>query len=265
MISAHTPLSRWQAAGIHVLGSLGLAVIAGLLIFGLWYPQPYTAAAGADKLIMLLIGIDLALGPLCTLVVWRVGKKGLWFDLSVIGTLQIAALVYGLIVIAESRPVFIVVTKDVTYLTTASMLGDAELSEASHPEFGRRSWLGPVQVAAPMPEDPEERSRLMDLGLAGKDINVLPKHFRRWEEAGPALVAGSPPLERLRELPEAKAAVDTFLEAHGLNVDALRFQALRGRDPARDTTLVYEAASGAVVGAISVDPWPALSSRESAD
>lgn len=258
VISARKPLTRWQAAGLHLLGSLGLAVIAGLLIFGLWYPQPYTAAAGADRLIMLLIGIDLALGPLCTLIVWRAGKKGLWFDLAVITSVQVTALVYGLIVIAESRPAFIVVTRDVTYLTMASMLEEADLREATRPEHGRVSWTGPLMVAAPTPEAVEDRNRLVELGLMGRDIHVLPKYYRAWRDAGPTLIAQSPPLSRLQARPEARAAVDAFLAKLGRRPEGLHIQALRGRDPAKDTTIVYDAQAAEVLGVIAVDPWPAL-------
>lgn len=262
MISAHEPLTRWQAAGIHLLGSIGLALIAGLLIFGLWYPQPYTAAAGADRLIMLLIGIDLALGPLCTLIVWRAGKKGLWFDLVTITTVQVAALVYGLVVIAESRPAFVVVTRDVTYLTMASTLEEADLREATRPEHGRVSWTGPLMVAAPTPEDVEDRNRLVELGLMGRDINVLPRYYRPWRHTGPALIAQSPPLSQLRERPEARAAVDAFLAQVGRSPEGLYIQALRGRDPEKDTTIVYDAQAADVLGVIAVDPWPVLSASD---
>lgn len=259
VISTCKPLTRWQAAGIHLLGSLGLAVIAGLLIFGLWYPHPYTAAAGADRLIMLLIGIDLALGPLCTLVVWRVGKKGLWFDLVVITSVQVTALVYGLIVIAESRPAFIVVTRDVTYLTMASTLAEADLAKASRPEYQGVSWTGPLLVGAPPPDDPEERNQLVEFGFMGRDINVLPRYFHPWQEAGPMLITQSPPLSRLLERLEARPAVEAFLARTGRSPEGLHFQALRGRDPEKDMTIVFDARAVTVLGVIAVDPWPVLS------
>lgn len=264
MISAHEPLTRWQAAGIHLLGSIGLALIAGLLIFGLWYPQPYTAAAGADRLIMLLIGIDLALGPLCTLIVWRAGKKGLWFDLVTITTVQVAALVYGLTVIAESRPAFIVVTRHVTYLTMASHLDAADLAEARHSEFRSASWTGPVLVGAPPPDDLEERNRLIELALAGRDIHMLPRYYRPWPDTAAALIAQSPPLNRLRQRPGARAAVDAFLARSGRSAEGLHVQALRARDPINDRTVVFDARTHEIVGVIDVDPWPVLATSRPA-
>lgn len=251
-------LSRWQAAGLHLTGSLTLAVLAGLLIFGVWYPQPYTAAAGADRLMLLLIGIDLALGPLLTLIVYRHGKKGMAFDIAFIATVQVAALVYGLGVIALSRPVFVVVTEDVTYLTMATSLSDADLSAATEEAYRSRSWTGPVQVAAPPPVSAADRDEVLESGILGKDIDRLPRYFRAMDPAGLTLIAGAAPLARLAELPAAKPIVDAFVAQSGRTIGELRFQALRGRDPEKDATIVYALGQSDPLGVIPVDPWPAL-------
>lgn len=251
-------LSRWQAAGLHLTASFGLALLAGLLIFGVWYPQPYTAAAGADRLVMLLIGIDLALGPLLTLIVYKHGKKGMAFDIAFIATVQLAALVYGLNVISESRPVFVVVTKDMTYLTMASSVSDEDLAAASDPAFKFRSWTGPVQAAAPPPVDLDARNALLESGLAGKDIDRLPKYFRPMGTDGLELIATATPLQRLAAIAESKAAVEAFVARVALPIGDLRVQALRGRDPERDQAIVYALGRAEPVGVIDVDPWPAL-------
>lgn len=251
-------LTRWQAAGLHLVASLTLAMLAALLIFGIWYPQPYTAAAGADRLVMLLIGIDLVLGPLCTLIVYRHGKKGLAFDIAFIAVVQLAALIYGLAVIAQSRPIFVVVSKDMTYLTMASSVDDADLAAALSAPLRTRSWIGPQQVAAPAPEDAKTREELMDSGLAGKDIDRLPKYFRAMNDAGLQLIANSAPFQQLIDHPQTQAAAQAFATRAGAPVENLRFQPLRGRDPEKDMTIVYAVGNSAPVGVIDIDPWPAL-------
>ncbi len=254
-------LTRWQAAGLHLVASFTLAMLAALLIFGVWYPQPYTAAAGADRLVMLLIGIDLVLGPLLTLIVFKHGKKGMAFDIAFIATAQVSALVYGLNVIAQSRPVFVVVTKDMTYLTMASSVSDADLASAFEPRFRRRSWTGPIQVAAPPPETAEMRQELLDSGLGGKDIDRLPKYFRIMDPAGLALIEASAPVQRLAEVDAAREDVRALVADAGIPIEQLRFQPLRGRDPERDVTLVYAVGNTEPVGVINADPWPGLASR----
>lgn len=250
-------LTRWHAAGLHLLASFSLAMLAALLLFGVWYPPPYTQAAGADRLIMLLIGIDLALGPLLTLIVYKHGKWGMRFDIAVIATVQLAALVYGMSVIAQSRPVYVVIAKDMTYLTMASSLSDEDLA-AAPPAFATRSWLGPVLVGAPTPETAAERQALLDSGLGGKDIDRLPKYYRAIEQVGAELISASTPLQRLAEVDGNQEVVDAFVAKSGLPLSKLRFQPLRGRDPERDLTIVFAVGQLNPVGVIPLDPWPAL-------
>lgn len=254
--------SRWQAAGLHLTASFTLAILAALLLFGVWYPQPYTQAAGADRLIMLLIGIDLVLGPLLTLIVYKHGKKGMAFDIAFIATVQVAALVYGMSVIAQSRPVFIVVSKDMTFLTTADGVSDADLAAAQVADFRRRSWTGPLLVAAPEPDSAKGREELIDSGLAGKDINALPKFFAPFAEAGAGVIQNSLPYSALTAHASTRALAESFATERGLAIENLYVQPLRGRDPEKDLTIVFDARDQSVVGVISVDPWPAIEAHK---
>lgn len=258
-------LSRWRAAGIHLGASFALALLAGLLIFGLWYPQPYTQAAGADRLVMLLISIDLVLGPLLTLIVYKHGKRGMAFDIVFIAVVQLAALIYGLIVISQSRPVFIVVTKDVTYLTSARDLAEADLAAAQEAAFRKPSWFGPVMVAAPPPDSAAGREEVLTSGMAGKDINVLPKYFRPFAGWGAEMIQHARPLQALANIPAAREKVASFVTEHGLPIDRLSFQPLRGRDPEKDFTLVFDREKSLVLGVIQTDPWPAMKSVPETD
>ncbi len=75
-------MSRWKAAGIHLSISILIGLVVGALLFGVWYPPPFFHAAGADMLVLLLVGVDVVLGPLLTLIVFKSGKRGLKFDLA---------------------------------------------------------------------------------------------------------------------------------------------------------------------------------------
>jgi len=52
-----------------------------------WYPPPLFQLLGGFELLLLIVAVDIALGPLLTLVVFKSGKKRLKFDLSVIALL----------------------------------------------------------------------------------------------------------------------------------------------------------------------------------
>src|SRR5690606_32812168 len=96
------------AALIHLGISAAVAAVASALLMGVWYPPPYFRAAGAERLLLLVVAVDVTLGPLLTLIVFKRGKPGLKFDLAAIGVAQLLALVYGFHVMLLSRPVFLV-------------------------------------------------------------------------------------------------------------------------------------------------------------
>lgn len=91
----------------HLLISVLVAGISLFLIFGIWYPAPLHRALGVGELVILMLAIDVILGPLLTLVLAKEGKKGLKMDLVLIGMVQLSALFYGLYTVNQGRPVAI--------------------------------------------------------------------------------------------------------------------------------------------------------------
>ena len=79
-----TRMNRFTAALVHLSLSALVAAAAFTIIYFLWFPGALFGAAGGLKLFALIVGVDVALGPLLTLVVFVPGKKGLKFDLTVI-------------------------------------------------------------------------------------------------------------------------------------------------------------------------------------
>ena len=56
-------LGRLAAAGLHLLASAAVAAAMALLIFRLWYPPPFNVIAGGATLFMLIVSVDVVLGP----------------------------------------------------------------------------------------------------------------------------------------------------------------------------------------------------------
>src|SRR4030095_3232307 len=98
-------LNRFKAFAIHLAVSVLIAAIVLTLIIVIWYPPPYFDAMGGDVLLRLLIGVDVTLGPLVTLIIFDPAKPKLELDLATIVVLQLAALAYGGYVMFEARPV----------------------------------------------------------------------------------------------------------------------------------------------------------------
>jgi len=193
-------MNRWKAASIHLSISLVLAAAVGLLLYFLWFPSPYFVAAGASKLIMLLMGVDIGIGPLLTFVVAspHKSKKLLKLDLSVIAAMQTIAFAYGIHVIAAARPVFVVAAGDRLVLILAEELNDADLAQGSEPAFRARSWTGPILVGA-LPPKGDEGMKVVEQALAGgKDIDQLPKFYVPYDEVVAKLMRHAKLLSQLK-------------------------------------------------------------------
>ena len=242
-------MSRWRASGLHLLISIAVAIVAFALVFFLWYPSPLFAASGGERLVLLLIGIDIVIGPLLTLIVYRAGKPGMRFDLGFIATCQALALLYGLHVIVIARPVFVVFAVDRFVLVPGNRLDEADLARARVPEYATRSWHGPVWVAAVVPADGNERMALALSGAQGKDIEAYPKYFEPYAaHAQEALARAHPMSELIARKPDALGELPA-----GRQPERLVFLPLIGRG--RELSVVLERDTGAVVTVLDVRPW----------
>lgn len=247
-------MSRWKASGIHLAISLAIALIVGTLLLIVWYPPPYFHGAGADELVLLLVGVDIGLGPLITLIIFRSGKKGLKFDLTVIAALQTVALVYGLWVVLGSRPVFLVAAVDRFTLVSANELDPEDLKKASKLEFQTLSWTGPRLVAAKLPTDAAEHNEILMSGLGGKDIDKFPKYYVDYQQNVPALLIKAHSLESLRKAqPGSVSALDTYLKRAGLDDSGVVWLPLIARK--QSMVMLLSRSTGQPLKALMIDPW----------
>jgi hypothetical protein len=168
---------KFGAFSIHFATTLFVAALAAALIFFVWYPEPFDAMIGGLKLFTLITGIDLALGPLCSLVVYdgRKSRRALIFDYTVIAILQISALVYGIYSVAQNRPVYVAFVKDRLEVIAAGEIDKKDWQEAASPKFASPSWSGPELIATYVKR--EDINDALDGGLTGHDIGARPKFY----------------------------------------------------------------------------------------
>ena len=128
-------MTCWKASGIHlaICGVIASFVLALMIL--VWYPAPYFQALGGQKIAMIVIVVDVIVGPLLTLIVYRPMKKGLKFDLTVIALLQVGALAYGVSVLYQGRPVYVVFVKDRFDIVTAVDIDTDSLKKVTLDEF----------------------------------------------------------------------------------------------------------------------------------
>ena len=69
-----------------------------------WYAEPLFSNDGSWKVIRIIAGLDSILGALLTLIVLKVGKPSLKFDLTMIALVQTIALSWRILTTYNERP-----------------------------------------------------------------------------------------------------------------------------------------------------------------
>lgn len=213
---------RFKASGLHLGISVCIAAAAALLVFALWYPWPYREISGGRELFLILISVDVILGPLITLAVFDKRKpvRELAIDLTVIACLQLAALGYGLWTVAVARPVHLVFEFD-----RLRVVHDVDIPEelrAKAPAgIVAEPWTGPTLVAVRPFRDANEGMAATMAALQGVQLGARPDLWQTWDDAKPRVLAAAHTAEALRRNRPAQAAL----------VDAAMRRT--GRDPAR--------------------------------
>jgi hypothetical protein len=189
-------MTRWKAAGTHLALSILVIGSIALSAFLLWYPHNLYKVSGLDRILLVMLGIDLTAGPLLTLILYKPGKWGLKFDLTAIAIAQLAFLGYGLHTLWDGRPVFLVGTPETFTVVFASEIDPADVVEASRPEWRTLSWTGPQLVGARMPNDPDARRKVIDEFMAGgAGIERSPKYYMAFDRIASDILKNSRPID----------------------------------------------------------------------
>lgn len=206
-------MSRWHAAAIHVCASAIVAAVVIWLVLRIWYPSPFFDALGGRRLIELIVGVDVVLGPLVTLIVFDAAKKSLKFDLAAIVVLQCAALAYGVHIAYQARPAYLLFVKDRFEIVAANQLEPEQLAKASRPEFKTVPFSGPVVAAADLPTDPKALELLQMLAVTiGADVQLFPQYYVSYQDrARLILVKGKTLQQFAAQLPQSAPAIEKAL------------------------------------------------------
>jgi hypothetical protein len=183
---------RVKALILHLLASAGaLTLIFGSLYLG-WYRWPGWYLADVSAVVLVMGGVDLAVGPLLTFVIANDRKPLREFkrDLAIIVTLQLAALIYGTGARWGGRPLYYAFSENVLQLVQAYDLDseDSALARRRNAELAPHWYSLPRWIWAPLPADLAERGRIVTGAITGgDDVTSLPRYFKSWDEGVPAL------------------------------------------------------------------------------
>jgi hypothetical protein len=255
MLKIHNWKERVLACAIHLGVSALVAALAAALVFGLWFPEPYGELAGGRQLFMLLLGVDVVVGPVLTLVLFN-SRKSLRekiLDFSVIGLLQLGALGYGLWTVAQARPVHLVYEYSRMAVVTAVQVPREQRAKAP-PELRGQPWLGPTLLSLRPLKDAEEQFNTTMLAASGVPQAAQPELWQPYEAGRAAILETAKPLAQLRlKFPGRSDLIDAHIAKTGRSEEGLVYMPVLARDTA--WSILLDAQTALPVGFIPLDPY----------
>ena len=226
---------RLRAFGLHLFASACvLTLVLGGLYIG-WYQWPGWYLTAVFSVSALLALVDLALGPLLTLVIANPTKprRELARDIAVIALAQLAALAYGSAALWSGRPLFYTFSLDRLEVVRAFEIDtrEIELARQQNPGFTPHWYGRPRWVWAPYPADPKEAKAIFEAAAGGApDAVDMPRLFKPWREGLPELRRHLKTPDRLTNLSRRQIA---YVKAHmrelGFSPDAPTTMIMTGR------------------------------------
>lgn len=242
--------NRFYAFLAHLLLSALVAIITIMLVFFIWYPRPLDEATGVTHIFLLLLAVDIIMGPVLTFVVYQKGKAGLKFDLALIVILQIAALGYGLSTVFAGRPAFIVFNQnrfDIVKLIDIDA-ASAKTAQLANNESATVSWFRPRWIGAVAPSDRKRSEEILFSAVGGgADWPQLPELYVPLEQVKTLMLKKAHPLSELRGQDTQQVLPDNQ-DAH------IKWLPLRGKT--RDMSVLIDSDSAAILQVVDINPWP---------
>ncbi len=196
----------------------------------------------------MMLAIDVVIGPIFTLLVYKEGKKTLKFDLIIIVLIQLLAFVYGFYSIAQGRPAWIVFNVDRFELVRKNEIVDQNINQAQ-PQFQQPSWLKPQFVATEFSKNIEQHNNDMFAEvLGGISIAQRPERYVDFIQAKEQIQQREQKLDLLQQY-NNKPDVEKILAKYP---QATAFLPLKAS--AVDMTVLVDQNSN-VIKIVNLRPW----------
>ena len=239
-------MSRYRAFLIHLGISLTLFGLLAWLVVEVWYPDFFFYTDGGWQGLRLLLGVDLVLGPLLTVIVYKAGKPGLRFDLSMIGLVQTACLAIGVWIVRDQRPLAIAYVDGSFYSVCAQSFREFD---APVPDLSAFPGSYPKWVTVTLPDDLDEQGAIRSEMLrTGRMLATLADRYTPFKASDVDPNEASPPTE-IVDRDRFTNAVPRWSEMHGGHIEDYRFFRFGARYVAE--YLGFDGASGRFLGPLA--------------
>lgn len=245
---------RLRASVFHLACCLVMAAIVAALVLLIWYPGPYREASGGIGLLLLLLSVDVALGPLLTFATFdsRKPTSELRRDLTVIIALQLGALFYGLHTVYLARPVVLALEVDRFRAVIAASVVERELPEAPA-TLRSLSLTGPIPVNTRAAAEGDEKFDAIVSAAAGADLGMRPRFWTEWDDSARAAAkrVGRPVSELYMRYASESDTLNAAVAKTGRPIEQLIYIPMLARRT--DWSVLVDKSTGDPVGFAPVD------------
>jgi hypothetical protein len=252
-------LTRYSAFGLHLLASV--AVFGSLLGVAIlfWYPGPLFQIDGGWEGLRIVALVDVVLGPLLTLIVFRPGKPGLKLDMGIIVAIQLAALAYGVWTVHHNRPALLVFADDLIEVVPVSLAEELDPSGDLLRRFGPER---PARVALPIPAEPlAGAAYLLERVRSKTPLHLHHQDYVALTDWWPAVVDDSLDVDYyVGHRPEWQTALRLKLVKLGKPQEDLVFLPIRGRY--KSGIIIADGASTEFIDFLDIPFDPALARKK---
>jgi len=246
--------TRLSAFILHLTVSALVAFTIILAAILTWYPNYFLDITGAKKIFLMIVAIDVCIGPILTLIVFNKKKKGLNRDLTIIFFIQLCALAYGMYTITVARPVYIVFAIDRFELVQANEISKDNMRAASQEKFRRLPLFSPKWISALRPTNREEKEDLLFGAVdGGADLAQLPKYYVDYSTSIEEIKKRIIPLSALKQFNlKNENKLNTLLAQYN---DEERFGYLPLSGKKASLTVIINIETGQVEEVNALNPW----------
>jgi hypothetical protein len=248
--------ARARAAAIHLCLSAAVALLAALLVFALWYPYPYREISGGRDLFLLVVTVDVVLGPLITFAIYNLKKprRELRRDLVVVGLLQLAGLGYGLWTVHLARPVHMVFEYD-RFRVVHQVEIPLEIENRAPAGIAIAPWGGPTLIALRPFRSASEKADFTVAALQGVPLSARPELWQPYDSARVEVLGAAKPVARLKSRFSQRAAeIDAALAKAGRTAEQAAYLPVVARK-AEAWTVLLDNRSAEVLGYLPLDSF----------
>ncbi|MEO7209033.1 MAG: hypothetical protein ABI356_04475, partial [Steroidobacteraceae bacterium] len=135
-----------------------LTLILGSLYLG-WYRWPGWYLTDVTRVILIMVCVDVVLGPTLTLIIANQNKSRhvLARDIGIIVAVQLCALIYGSASLWNGRPLYYAFSVNILQLVQAYDIdpSEAKLGREQNPTLAPHWYSLPRWIWAPLPQNAE--------------------------------------------------------------------------------------------------------------